>query len=178
VAVSVNGRRLVFRVPAEPRPADGLLARATRTFRALRSVEYVERLASSPKARVVARFTLEWPNRLEYRIRRGASGIIIGPRRWDRAEGGAWEASPQQPTSQPEPVWAGHVTNAYLVGATRSTYTVSFLNPLGPAWFTIRLDRRTLLPRDLRMTAPAHFMTHRYTAFNSPRRIRAPGVGR
>jgi hypothetical protein len=41
-------------------------------------------------------------------------------------------------------------------------------------WFTVRFDRRTLLPRDLRMTAAAHFMRHRYTRFNAPRRIRAP----
>src|SRR5207249_9093550 len=79
VIVSVAGKPLGFRVPAKPRTADALVARATKTFRALRSVDYVERLASSPRNRVVADFTLERPNRLEYRISREASGIIIGP---------------------------------------------------------------------------------------------------
>ena len=174
VSVSVDDRTLVFRFPARARPAAALVARATRAFRSLRTVDYVERLASSPKNKVVAEFTLERPDRLEYRIRGGADGIIIGPRRWDRPPLGKWVPSPQDPTSQPEPIWAGHSTNAYLLETTPTTYVVSFLKPTGPAWFTLRLDRRTLLPRSLRMTAPAHFMTHRYTRFNGPPRIRAP----
>jgi len=174
VQVSVDGRTLIFRFPARARPAGALVARATSAFRRLRSVDYVERLASSPANKVVAEFTLERPDRLEYRIRAGADGIIIGPRRWDRPRGGKWVPSPQDPTSQPEPIWAGHSTNAYLLETTPTTYVVSFLKPTGPAWFTLRLDRRTLLPRSLRMTAPAHFMTHRYTSFNAAPKIRAP----
>ena len=174
VDVSVGGRLLVFQVPARVRPADAIVARATLAFRRLHSVDYVERLASDPRNKVVAEFTLERPNRLEYRIRGGADGIIIGPRRWDRQRGGKWVPSPQDVTPQPEPIWAGHSTNAYLLESTPTTYVVSFFKPTGPAWFTLRLDRRTLLPRSLRMTAAAHFMTHRYTSFNAPRKIRAP----
>jgi copper transport protein len=174
VDVSVGGRVVVFQVPAKTRPAGAIVARATEAFRRLRSVDYVERLASDPRNKVVAEFTLERPNRLEYRIRGGADGIIIGPRRWDRQRGGKWVPSPQDVTPQPEPIWAGHSTNAYLLESTPTTYVVSFFKPIGPVWFTLRLDRRTLLPRSLRMTAAAHFMTHRYTTFNAPRKIRAP----
>jgi copper transport protein len=174
IAVSVGGKEILFELPAKAQPAASLIARATRAFRGLRSVEYVERLASSPRNRVVADFTLERPNRLAYRIRGGASGIIIGPRRWDRPRGGKWEPSAQEPTQQPEPIWAGHVTNAYVLETTATSYVVSFLNPLGPAWLTLVLDRRTLLPRTLRMTATAHFMTHRYSSFNAAPRIRPP----
>ncbi|MFL6012358.1 MAG: copper resistance CopC/CopD family protein [Gaiellaceae bacterium] len=176
--VRVNGRELRFRIPAHPRPAGALVARATRTFRALRSVRYVERLASSPRNRVVADFTLERPNRLEYRIRGGASGIVIGARRWDRTGNGRWLSSPQQPTPQPEPIWAGHVTNAFVLEQTPQSYVVAFMKPLGPTWFTVRFDRRTLLPRDLRMTTAAHFMRHRYTGFDEPPTITAPSVAR
>lgn len=172
--VTVNGRKLTFAIPAHPAPAGNLVAGATRAFRALRSVDYVERLASSPRDKVVAHFTLERPNRLEYRIRGGASGIVIGNRRWDRAGQKPWVPSPQDPTPQPEPIWAGHVTNAFLLQQTPSTYVVAFMKPLGPTWFTVRLDRSTLLPRDLRMTTAAHFMTHRYTRFNAPPRIEPP----
>jgi copper transport protein len=176
VVVSVDGRRLVFRVPATLRPADPIVARATRVFRALRSVDFVERLASSPRNHVVADFTLERPDREEYRIRGGASGIIIGARRWDRENAGRWFPSSQQPTSQPEPIWTGHVTNAYVLQATPREYVVSFLKRSSgsPAWFTLRLDRETFRPRDLRMTAAAHFMTHRYTRFNAPPKIKPP----
>lgn len=170
-----NVNAVTFRLPPHPRPAPGLVAGATRAFRALRSVDYVERLASSPRDRVVADFTLERPNRLEYRIRGGADGIIIGSRRWDRSNTGPWLPSPQDPTPQPEPIWSGHFTNAFLLETTPTSYVVAFVKPLGPAWFTMRLDRRTLLPRDLKMTAAAHFMTHTYTRFNAPRRIKAPG---
>jgi copper transport protein len=178
VAVTVGDKTLRFAVPAKPRPASGLLARATRAFRALHTVSYVERLASSPRDRVVADFTLERPNRLEYRIRGGADGIVIGNRRWDRAEGGKWIPSEQSPTPQPEPVWAGPVRNAYLFQTTDQDYVVSFLNPNGPAWFLVYLDRRTLRPRMLGMTAPAHFMDHTYTSFNAPSRIKAPSAVR
>jgi copper transport protein len=174
MTVSVDGRKLVFAVPARLQPADAIVARATRTFRRLRSVEYVERLASSPRNRVVADFTLERPNRLEYRIRGGASGIIIGRRRWDLFPGGKWQESTQEPTPQPEPIWAGHVTNAYVLSSTPKTYVVSFLKPIGPAWFTLVIDRRTMLPRTLRMTATAHFMHHRYGDFNAAPRIKPP----
>jgi copper transport protein len=174
--VTVKGQTVRFRVPAHARPATTLVARATRAFRALRSVDYVERLASSPRNRVVADFTLERPNRLEYRIQGGASGIIIGARRWDRSGKGRWVPSPQEPTPQPEPIWAGHFTNAFLLDETSSTYTVAFMKPLGPVWFTVQLDRKTLLPRDLHMTAAAHFMTHRYTSFNAPSKINPPAT--
>jgi copper transport protein len=172
--VTVNGDTLTFAIPAHPTPAPALVARATRTFRALRSVDYVERLASSPRDRVVSDFTLERPNRLEYRIQGGASGIIIGSRRWDRARGQPWVESGQTPLPQPEPIWAGHFTNAFLLRTTPSTYVVSFMKPLGPTWFTVTLDRRTFRPRALRMTTAAHFMTHRYTRFNAPARIKPP----
>jgi copper transport protein len=174
VDVSVGGRVLAFEVPAEAKPAAALIARATRAFRRLRSVDYVERLASDPRNKVVSDFTLERPDRLEYRISGGADGIIIGGRRWDRTHGGKWVLSAQDVTPQPEPIWAGHATNAYLLETTPTTYVLSFFKPAGPVWFTVRLDRRTLLPRSLRMTAAAHFMTHRYTSFNAPRKIRAP----
>jgi len=143
----------------------------------LRSVDYVERLASSPSNKVVSDFTLERPNRLEYRIRGGASGIIIGAHRWDRVAKRPWVESGQTPLPQPEPIWAGHYTNAFLLHSTPTTYVVAFMKPLGPTWFTLRLDRKTLLPRDLRMTTAAHFMKHRYTRFNAPARIKVPTHG-
>ncbi|MFL5950616.1 MAG: copper resistance CopC/CopD family protein [Gaiellaceae bacterium] len=172
--VSVNGDKLQFTIAPHPTDATTLVTRATRAFRAQRSVDYVERLASSPRNKVVSDFTLERPNKLEYRILGGASGIIIGAHRWDRAGKGPWVESGQSPLPQPEPIWAGHFTNAFLLDTTPTAYVVSFMKPLGPTWFTLRLDRRTLLPRDLRMTTAAHFMTHRYTRFGAPPRITAP----
>jgi hypothetical protein len=52
--------------------------------------------------------------------------------------------------------------------------TVSFADPTVPAYFTVTIDSRTLLPRVLHMTAAAHFMTDRYVKFNAPPAIRPP----
>src|SRR6266542_3662755 len=48
VAVTVDGARFAFKTPAAPRSATALLARATRAFRRLETVSYVERIASWP----------------------------------------------------------------------------------------------------------------------------------
>ena len=85
------------------------MARATRAFRALRSVDYVERLASSTRNRIVSTFTLEAPNRVEYRIHGGSTGIVIGTRRWDR-ENGRWTSSASSYLPQPSPIWGTPIT--------------------------------------------------------------------
>jgi copper transport protein len=176
VVVSIGGRALVLPLPAQwpPRPAAALVARATRAFERLRSVSYVERLASSARNGIVSDFTLEAPNRFSYRIHGGLSAIVIGGRRWDRVGRGPWDRTPYSPVPQPTPIWEGPISNAYVIGETRREVMVTFLNRRAPAWFTVTLDRRTLLPRTLEMTATAHFMHHRYFGFNARRRIFPP----
>jgi copper transport protein len=169
VPVTIGGRQLVFPVPRDAPSAAALVARATRVFGRLHSVTYLEDLASSPQNRIVSTFTLEAPNRFRYRIRGRGSATVIGARRWDGCV-----ASQTVAQSQPTPIWQGPVTNAHVLARTGRDDVVSFLNPTVPAWFTVRLDRRTLRPRELRMTATAHFMRHTYTAFNAPRKIFPP----
>ena len=178
MVVTVNGRELRFRIPHDAPSASALVARATRRFESLRSVTYLERLESDPTHIINTTFTLERPNRLEYHIRGGTSAIVIGTRRWDSAPDNAWVRSQTSVLPQPTPVWSGPVQNARLVGQDKRTVTVSFLNPNVPAWFHVDFDRATLLPRTVRMTAPAHFMSHRYVAYNRPRTIRSPGGAR
>jgi hypothetical protein len=55
-----------------------------------------------------------------------------------------------------------------------STKTVTFADPSIPAYFTVTLDAKTLLPRVLHMTAAAHLMTDSYESFNAPRSIFPP----
>jgi copper transport protein len=176
VSVTINGGTVTLPAPAHwpPQPARGLVAFATRTFEGLRSVSYVERLASSPRNRIVSDFTLEAPNRLSYRIHGGPSAIVIGGRRWDRVRGGPWDETSYSALPQPVPIWQGPISNAYVLSQTPRVVTVTFLNRRAPAWFTVHLDRRTLLPSTLKMTAAAHFMRHRYSGFNAPRRIVSP----
>jgi hypothetical protein len=175
VTVVVNGRRLVYHVPRVAPSAAGLLADAGRVFRRLRSVHYVERLASSPFDQLVTRFTLEGPNRVAYRISGGSDAIVIGARRWDSTDGVHWQRSESGLLPQPTPPWTSPVTNAHVLSRTGDTLRISFYEPSIPAWFVLTLDPRSMHLRNADMTATAHFMRDRYTAINAPRTIFPPG---
>ena len=168
--IRVGTRRLVFHVPARPRDATALLRRAKRAFESARTVEFEERLASSPRTVQVSHFRLAAPNRLAYAIRGGLEAIVIGNRRWDRRGDGEWQASPQTPLRVPRTYWSRAARNARLVAPD----TLTFFDPRLPAWFRLRIEPRTARPRELRMVAPAHFMTDRYSAFDRPLEISPP----
>jgi hypothetical protein len=181
VAFARPSSSVTFDLPARlPAPsADGIVRRSTAEYRRLRSVEYRERLSSGVGSTVVSLWKQVAPNRLEYRIRGGASGIVIGGRRWDKiAPGARWTLSPAQALRVPEPIWGSRPTNIHLLGTEsnhgRRVYLVSLLRRDIPAWFTIRLDAQTLRPISLDMVATAHFMHHDYLAFNRPLRVRPP----
>ncbi len=178
VSVEVAGfgptRTASFELPAQAPPADALMRRARAAYRALRGVSYRERLASDPQHAIVAQWRLERPNRIQYSIARGAQGVVIGGTRWDReTPHGRWVASAQTALPQPATPWT-HAANAHVIAQTPTTTTVSFVDPTVPAYFTVVLDRRTLLTLALQMTASAHFMTESNFRFNGPPAIRPP----
>jgi hypothetical protein len=170
-------RSIAFPLSARWAPASGsaFLARATRAFRGLRSVLFVERLSSGPGHSILTTWKLEAPNKLEYAIRAGAGGIVIGRTRWDRPEAGApWKQSASTLLPQPLSPWGTRSANAYVLRSTPRRVTLSWLDPGVPAWFTGTFERATARPIELRMTATAHFMQHRYLAFNRGVRIVPP----
>jgi len=166
---------LPSRVPAAD--ASALLARAGKTWRALRSLTYAEHLASDAKHEVTSTWRVASPDRLAYRIVGGYEAVIIGNRRWDKAPGGRWIESPQLPVAQPVPFWVSfadaHVLGSGTAGG-RPVWIVSFFDPATPGWFEVELEKRTLRTLDLRMTATAHFMHDAYGAFDQPAGIRPP----
>jgi copper transport protein len=170
-------RSISFPIAGEwpPQPGPAFLRRATRAFRGLSSVVYQERLASRPGSAIETTWKLLAPDRLEYAIRGGAGGIVIGGTRWDRAvPGAAWRRSETTPLEQPTPPWGTRMADVRVLRTTGSDVTLSWLDPQVPAWFTGSFERRTALPRDVRMTAAAHFMRHRYLAYNRAIRIEPP----
>ena len=180
-AVNIEGagpfRSVAFPLPGrwEPTPGAAFLARATRTFGALRSVLFVERLSSGLGHTIVTTWKLEAPNKLEYAIKGGAGGIVIGDTRWDRPKPGApWEESTSTLLPQPVSPWGTRVANAFVLHRTSRRVTVSWFDPGVPSWFTGTFDRKTARPVELRMTATAHFMQHHYLAFNRSVRIVPP----
>jgi len=181
VQLRLSGSKPVtFAIPARPRPAAAIVARAARATRRLKSLVYLESLRSGPSGGLLTRWSMQAPNEVEYRIRNGAQAIVLGTRRWDRDRAGApWRRSQQLPAlTVPLPAWGSEATNAYVLRVERvegrQVWVVSFVNPTTPAWFTASIDRATYRPLRLQMTAAAHFMTHRYLAFNQPLRIEPP----
>jgi Copper resistance protein D len=174
VRVLVGGHVAEFRLPRATRPADELVRRATRAFLHLRSVRYRERLSSGSTRALTTVWQQEAPNRVSYAIAHGAQAVVIGGRRWDRVAGGPWTRSDVTPLAEPSPIWGSDETNAHVVGGDASTVEITWASPSIPAFFDAVFDRRTMLPRTLRMTAAAHFMHHDYLEFNRPLRIRPP----
>jgi hypothetical protein len=158
-----------------PRPATAFLHRANRAFRRLRSAVFVEALASKPGNAIETTWRLATPDRIQYAIRGGAAGIVIGRMRWDRPEpGGRWRRSEATALEQPSPPWGTRMAEVRLVRRTDSRVTLSWVDPKVPAWYTGTFDRRTALPSEIRMTAAAHFMRQRYVAYNRAVKIEPP----
>jgi copper transport protein len=167
-------RETSFVLPQFPRPAADLVRRLRERYRALTSIRYVEQLRSDETHAITAHWLLEKPDRIEYSIRGGAQGLVVGTRRWDRPTPRTkWQESIQTRLPQPATQW-NQATNAHVIADNGASKTVSFADPTIPAYFTVTLDAKTLLPRVMHMTAPAHFMTDRYESFNRPRSIYPP----
>jgi hypothetical protein len=129
-----------------------------------------ERLASGPELTLDTEFRFQAPNRFSYRIANGSAAVVVGTRRWDQPRRGAkWVESEVSPSRQPTPAWR-RARSARLLAPNR----VAFYDPTIPGWFDVTVDPRTGRPLTLRMTAAAHFMQHRYSAFNAVPPIEPP----
>ncbi len=151
-----------LRLPgADARAAPGLLRRAARTFAALRSLRSENVLASGPGRSVSTTFIAEAPNRLEIDIHGGAHSRIIGTTRWDRRADGTWKRSYTPAIRQPDPFWAPTAEAVYVAGGDAATVQLTLVQPGGPTFFRLWVDRRTHLVTRLRMVTAAHFMRER-----------------
>jgi hypothetical protein len=174
LTVRVNGSATRFALPRLPAPsAARLVARAEAAWRGLRTLVDRQHLASSPTTAIDTLWLSKAPDRISYRIRDGADGIVIGSRRWDRVPGGDWQESSTDAQPAPRPPWL-EVTDAHLLDADSETWHVSFFDLQLSAWFELWIDRQSLRTRELRMTATAHFMHDLFGPFNGPVTITPP----
>ncbi len=168
---------LRFRVPGAwpPPPGTAFLRQATRVFDRLHSVQLVERLSSGPGRTLYTHWQLLSPDSLRYDIHGTGSGIVIGRSRWDRLGPAApWKKSETVILPQPTAPWGKQWRDVRVLKVTPRQLTVSWVDPSVPAWFTTTFDRATARPVNLQMTAAAHFMRHRYFAYDAPIRIAPP----
>jgi hypothetical protein len=175
IAVQVGATKWRVSVPQRAPDASALVARATQTWRSLRTLAFSDRLGSDATHVVRSRWIVVAPDELSYTIPGGAQGIVIGNRRWDRSSPTAkWVESPQTATlKQPVPLWQS-ATDAHIVGQTKTAWRITFFDPGTPAWFEITVERRTFRTRQAQMITTAHFMRERYGPFDAPLAVRPP----
>ena len=175
--VEIDGRLLSFPLPRRwpPQEASALVRRSAKAYESQRSVSYRERLAAGPGSVLRSTWRVEAPDRVAYEIEGGSSGILIGARRWDRPGPRArWTPSSQSPVRQLSAGWGNRLRDAYVLRGTPRTLELAFVDETIPAWFRVVVDRRTLLPRTLGMTATAHFMREGPFSYDRARTIRPP----
>ena len=182
VTVRIGGASYRFDLPRLPaRDGTALVAKATDTWNALRTLVWRERLASSPTNVLHTVYRAVAPHSLAYSIAGHSSAVIIDRDRWDRATPTSrWVKSSQDPPlRQPQPFWDG-VTNAHVLGTaklgSRRVTRVSFFDPSTPAWFEAAIDPTTGRTVELAMTAASHFMHDVYGPFNAPIALQAPAT--
>ena len=181
VVVSLDVRSYRFQLPPslDLRSGTATMSRATRVWRALKTLVWHERLAASPTDALHTVYRAVAPDQLAYTISDRSSAIIIGRRRWDRPTPTApWVESPQlPPVKQPQPFWASvknaRVLREAIVGG-KPVWVVSFFDPVTPAWFEARVEKATGRTLVLDMSAVAHFMHHVYGPFDAPFELHPP----
>jgi hypothetical protein len=178
VTVLVASGPVSFVIPDRTQPASELVAKARRAYAGLHSLVIHERLASSPRERITTTWRIVAPNRLTYVTSEGSRAVVVGPWRWDANGNRPFVRSAQTPLQLPGSQWGPRWLDARALGWTsvggRHARVVSFFDPQLPGWYELAMDTRTHLPLELKMTAAAHFMHHRYTDFNRPMRIVPP----
>ena len=178
VTVLLGSSAVAFAIPGRTQPASPLVAEARRAYAGLRSLVIHERLASSPRDKITTTFRIVAPDRLTYVTSAGARAVVIGAQRWDADGKGPLVRSAQTPLQLPGAEWGPRWLNARALGWAkvrgRRARLVSFFDPRLPGWFEMAVDPNTHRPLELKMTAAAHFMHHRYTNFNQPMQIVAP----
>lgn len=151
---------------AGARPAAGLLHRAARAFRALRSLRAENVLASGPGRSVSTTYFVQAPDRLAIDVHGGEHARIIGTTRWDRRANGTWRRSATSPVRQPDPFWAPTAQAVYVSGHSPGIVQLTLVQPGGPTFFRLWIDRRTHVVVRLRMVTSAHFMSERELDLN------------
>ncbi|HEY3766774.1 MAG TPA: CopD family protein, partial [Gaiellales bacterium] len=173
VAVTRPGRAAVtahLAMPAaDARPAARLLRRAARTFGALRSLRALNVLASAPGRSVTTTYTAGAPDRLAIHVHGGENARIIGTSRWDLQANGTWKRSQTAPVRQPDPFWAPTAEAVYVARTGRELTQITLVQPGGPTFFRLWIDRRTHVVVRLRMITTAHFMSeHEFDLNHAP----------
>jgi hypothetical protein len=174
LAVETGSTPFTFTLPRRL-PASGAkdFARARRTMAALRSYHFTERLSSGSGA-ILTGLDVQAPDRLRLSTNNGFRSVIIGGTRWDYLDG-RWERQS----------FPGLKVRDVLMWYQARTPRVVKREPNGaaelaafslkpvPSWFQLTVEPSGRVSQ-ARMTAPSHFMLHRYSEYDRAPEITPP----
>ena len=175
VTVSASSRAPVsFQLPGSlPASGESAFDRAKATMAALHSYRFSERLTSGGPV-VFTRLAVQAPDRLSLRTNSGFRSVIIGQKRWDY-QAGRWQEGPFPGLKAREVLMWYDARNPRVVRRLPNgdvQLAAYGLNPV-PAWFRLTVEPSGRVA-EAEMAAPAHFMLHRYSDFNSAPAIKPP----
>src|SRR3954453_13894195 len=174
LAVRVGQTPFSFALPSRL-PASGAkdFARARRTMGALRSYHFTERLSSGHGA-VFTGLDVQAPDRLRLRTNNGFRSVIIGGTRWDFLDG-RWQRQ-RYPGLDVREVLTWYQARTPRVVKREPNGAAELaafsLKPV-PSWFRLTVEPSGRVSQ-ARMTAPSHFMLHRYSEFDRAPEITPP----
>lgn len=171
LSVETGSTPFTFTLPRRL-PASGAhdFARARRTMAALRSYHFTERL-SSGRGAILTALDVQAPDRLRLRTNNGFRSVIIGGTRWDFLDG-RWQRQSFPGLDVRDVLMWNQARTPRVVkrDPNGATELAAFsLKPV-PSWFRLTVEPSGRVSQ-ARMTAPSHFMFHRYSEFD-----RAPEV--
>jgi hypothetical protein len=174
ITVSAGSTPVSFKLPASL-PASGQAAfdRARSTMAALRSYRFTERLTSGGPT-VFTHLAVQAPDRLSLRTTSGFRSVIIGHKRWDYVDG-RWQKAPFPGLNVREVLMWYDAKNPRVLRRLPNgdvQLAAYGLKPV-PAWFRLTVEPSGRVS-EAEMTAPAHFMLHKYSDFNTASGIEPP----
>ena len=140
---------------------------------ALRSYHFTERLSSGSGA-ILTRLDVQAPDRLRLRTDNGFRSVIIGGTRWDFLDG-RWQRQSFPGLSVREVLMWYHARTPRVVKRERNgaaELAAFSLKPV-PSWFRLTVEPSGRVSQ-ARMTAPSHFMLHRYSEYDRAPEITPP----
>ncbi len=159
-------------------------------MRGLRSVRQIEEVNSVPGISAVTDGRMQAPDRWANTtsvVRPPAAPqledemVEIGSSQWTRQPGGDWQLQPQGGAlpfnSRTLFTWSTYAESVRLLGIDRSghpTATIALMDPGTPAWWTLRVDLSSGRVLEARLITSGHFISTRYSQFNTARPIIPP----
>lgn len=187
VEITEDDRRHTARLPtvwsaSGSARARRLVGQAQAAMRATTSAREVEEVTSGPGSYARTDYRFVAPDRMAFSTDRGVESVVDGERQWRRVGGGRWEQRAYGAGLAFRTArwfrWTPYARTVRLLGvsrrAGRRVAELALYDENTPVWLRLSVELATRHVLRERLTARAHYMTARYSAFDRPLRIALP----